>query len=60
MAIMRFYLLKKARKTGLGDHRRQEYCYYRVCGYVLLLMNIALSVIVFYIVWETKAFPITI
>ena len=56
LAIMRFYLLEKARKTGLGDHQRQEYCYYRVCGYVLLLMNIALSVIVFYIVWGNKGF----
>ena len=53
---MRFFLLKEARKDRLGQDLFFEFLHYRLCGVLLLVMNIALSVIVFLMVWENRGF----
>ena len=50
LAVMRFFLLKDARKIVAGENKFYEYLLYRLCGVLLLLMNLTLGVIVFYIV----------
>lgn len=62
LAVMRFFLLRDVRTFTPGEDRRQELLRYRFCGVVLLWMNLALAVIVFYIAWQNRGFqhhPIT-
>lgn len=56
LAVMRFFLLKDARKIVAGKNKFYEYLLYRLCGVLLLLMNLTLGVIVFYIVWQNRGF----
>lgn len=56
LSLMRYFLLKETRNDRLGKNRFFEYLIYRLCGILLALMNIALSVIVFYIVWQNRGF----
>lgn len=56
LAIMRFFLLKDARKIVAGTNKFYEFLLYRFCGTLLLLMNLTLGVIVFYIVWQNRGF----
>lgn len=56
LAVMRFFLLKDARKILAGENKFYEYLLYRLCGVLLLLMNLTLGVIVFYIVWQNRGF----
>lgn len=56
LAVMRFFLLKDVRKITLGENPFYEFLLYRLCGIFLLLMNITLAVIVFYIVWQNRGF----
>lgn len=62
LAVMRFFLLREVRSLTPGGDRVQELRRYRFCGVVLLWMNLALAVIVFYIAWQNRGFqhhPIT-
>lgn len=56
LALMRFFLLKDVRNTELGTNRFRELLLYRLCGVLLLLVNIALGVITTYIVWQNRGF----
>lgn len=56
LAIMRFFLLKDTRKIVAGENKFYEFLVYRLCGILLLLMNLTLGVIVFYIVWQNRGF----
>lgn len=56
LAVMRFFLLKDARKLVAGRDKFYEFLLYRLCGVLLLLMNLTLGVIVFYIVWQNRGF----
>ncbi len=56
LALMRFFLLRETRKNRLGKNITREFIKYRQCGITLLFMNIALSVITFYIVWQGRGF----
>lgn len=62
LALMRFFLLKETRKGQIGRDLFREYLHYRLCGAVLMLMNLFLSAMVFFMVWQGRAFrhhPIT-
>lgn len=62
LAGMRFVLVKQGHKSRPGSNLFMEYLLYRFCGVLLLLMNLALSVIVTYIVWRNRGFvhhPVT-
>lgn len=57
LSIMRFYLLcyLKGGHTP-GRDKNAELHRYRFCGIVLVGMNLALAVIVYYITWQNKTF----
>lgn len=62
LAVMRFVLVKETRKKSIGKNLFMEHLLYRFCGVLLLVMNLALGVIVTYIVWQNRGFvhhPIT-
>lgn len=56
LGCMRFFLLKHTRKYGANEEAKIELKKYIVCGWLLLAMNIALAVIVFFIVYWNKTF----
>lgn len=56
LAAMRFVLLKETVKGSRGENRFMELLLYRFCGVLLLVMNLALAVIVTYIVWQNRGF----
>lgn len=56
LAVMRFFLLKDTRKRVPGEDKLSEFQRYRFCGILLLLMNLTLAVIVFFIVRQNRGF----
>lgn len=56
LAAMRWPLLKETLKHEPGENAFWEYLHYRFCGILLLVMNLALAVIVAYIVWQGRGF----
>ncbi len=56
LAIMRFFLLTYTRKYTPGEKRRAELIKYRACGWIFLVMNLALSVIIFFMLYWNRSF----
>ena len=56
LAVMRFFLLLHTRKYAPGERMREELLKYRACGAVFLLMNLALTLIVFFMVYWNRTF----
>ena len=56
LAAMRLFLLLHTRKYAPGEKMREELIKYRACGAVFLLMNLALALIVFFMVYWNKTF----
>ena len=56
LAIMRFFLLTYTRKYTPGEKRRAELIKYRACGWIFLVMNLALSVIIFFMLYWNRTF----
>ena len=56
LAVMRFFLLLHTRKYAPGEKMRKELIKYRACGAVFLLMNLALALIVFFMVYWNRTF----
>ena len=56
LMVMRLCLARETARSAPGDNRLRELLLYRFCGILMLLMNLALSVIVGYIVWQGRTF----
>ena len=56
LAVMRFFLLLHTRKYAPGEKMREELIKYRACGAVFLVMNLALALIVFFMVYWNRTF----
>lgn len=56
LAVMRFFLLRYTRAHTPGENKRTEWERYRLCGVLMVLINLALAVIVFYIIWQNRTF----
>ncbi len=62
LAVMRFFLLRDVKSANGKKNLKAEFERCRFCGILLMIMNIALAVIVGYIVWQNRGFehhPIT-
>lgn len=62
LAIMRFFLMQHTVRHKPGEKMRQELGHYRACGWIFLLLNLALSGIMLYMIEEdptTKHHEIT-
>ncbi len=62
LAVMRFFLAEHTRKYTPGEKMRSEFKKYRFCGISLLMLNVALSLIIFFMVYWSRSFshhPIT-
>lgn len=56
LAWMRFVLLRHMRKSPAGEDMRAELRCYRRCGAMLLLMNLALAMIVVFVVHQNEGY----
>lgn len=56
LGAMRYFLSKQTRRKAPGEDYFLELLLYRFCGILLVVMNLALGVIVFYIVHQGRTF----
>ena len=56
LAIMRFFLVRHTRRYAPGERMRTELKKYRACGIVFLVMNLALALIIFFMVYFNRTF----
>ena len=56
LGVMRFFLLLHTRRYAPGEKMRTELEKYRACGWVLLIMNLALALIIFFMVYWNRTF----
>ena len=56
LAIMRFFLIRHTRKYAPGEKMQTEIVKYRACGIVFLVMNLALALIIFFMVYWNRTF----
>ena len=56
LAVMRFFLVRHTAMHKPGERMREELIKYRACGWIFLVMNLALSVIVFFMVYWNRTF----
>ena len=56
LAIMRFFLVRHTRKYAPGEKMQTELVKYRACGIVFLVMNLALAMIIFFMVYWNRTF----
>lgn len=56
LGIMRFFLLKHTRKYNINEQAEVEIKRYKTTGWLLLFINLALTVIVFFMVYWNKTF----
>ncbi|MBQ8731630.1 MAG: hypothetical protein IJY82_02215 [Oscillospiraceae bacterium] len=56
LAVIRFFLLRHTGKHLPGERMLAELQKYRVCGIVFLLMNLALTLMIFFMVYWNRTF----
>lgn len=56
LAAMRFFLFSHTRRHAPGERMRAELIRYRACGWIFLVMNLALALIVFFMVYWGRTF----
>ena len=56
LAVMRFSLVRHTRRHKPGEKMREELIRYRACGIIFLVMNLALSLIIFFMVYWNRTF----
>jgi len=56
LAVMRFFLVKHTRRYAPGERMHTELKKYRSCGWIFLLMNLALALIIFFMVYWSRTF----
>lgn len=56
LAIMRFYLVGHTRRHSHGEKMLDQWKRYRFCGIIFLMMNLTLSVIVFFMIYWNRTF----
>lgn len=56
LAVMRFFLARYTGSHKPGENQKEELFRYRNCGIVLLLMNLTLSVMVFFMIYWGRTF----
>ena len=56
LAVMRFFLVQYTSRHKPGEKMQNELIRYRACGIVFLVMNLALALIIFFMVYWNKTF----
>lgn len=56
LAVMRYLLLRHTGRTASGERRLEELRAYRVCGMIFLVMNVAVALMIFFMVYWNRSF----
>lgn len=56
LAVMRFFLVRHTSAHKPGEKMREELVKYRACGWIFLLMNLALTLMIFFMVYWNRSF----
>ena len=56
LGVMRFFLARHTTRYAPGERTQTELVKYRACGIVFLLMNLALALIIFFMVYWNRTF----
>lgn len=56
LAVMRFFLVRHTSKSYPGENMKEELVRYRTCGIIFLMMNLSLSLIIFFMVYWNRTF----
>ena len=56
LALMRFFSVRYLGKHRVGTNIGSELVYYRACGWIFLVMNLALSLMIFFMVYWNRTF----
>ena len=56
LAVMRFFLVRHTRRYAPGERMKTELLKYRACGIIFLVMNLALTLIVFFMIYRNRTF----
>jgi len=56
LAVMRFFLVRHTSKHKPGEKMLDELIKYRICGIVFLIMNLALALMIFFMVYWNRTF----
>ncbi len=56
LAVMRFFLVRHTRRHEPGEKMLDELRKYRACGIVFLVMNLALALMIFFMVYWNRTF----
>ena len=56
LAVMRFFLVRHTSRHEAGERMREELIKYRACGIIFLLMNLALTLMIFFMVYWNRTF----
>ena len=56
LALMRFSLLRYSATHAPGERIKNELFQYRLCGFILLFMNLVLGALVFFITYRNRVF----
>lgn len=56
LGVMRFFLLRHTRRYAPGERMQSELQKYRACGWVFLMMNLALTLIIFFMLYWNRTF----
>ena len=56
LGVMRFFLVRHTRKYAPGEKMHTELVKYRACGWVFLIMNLTLALIIFFMVYWNRTF----
>ncbi|MBE6783607.1 MAG: hypothetical protein E7536_06310 [Ruminococcaceae bacterium] len=56
LAVMRFFLVRHTRKYAPGEKMKTELIKYRACGWIFLVMNLMLTLIVFFMLYWNRTF----
>ena len=56
LSLMRFYLVKYTKNNKQGDDLIEEYRKYNFCGWLMLIMNLTITVIIFFIIYFDRTF----
>lgn len=55
LALVRFYLVDYTRSNKIKDNLKDEFIHYRMCGFILLILNFIISIIIFFMVFMEKS-----
>ena len=56
LAVMRFFLARYTTRHAPGEKMGEELLRYRLCGWIFLVMNLALSLMIFFMVYWNRTF----